>query len=77
MNSPANSRPENTRPHRDAEERPDLSSTHSPHVREDVAMAGRCGNVHLPTGRTCTLAERHHGSCAFVTPDEAEEVAPH
>ena len=52
--------------------RPDLSSLH---VREDVAMAGRCANVHLPTGRTCTLPARHPGSCHFVGPDDAEHVA--
>ncbi|MET4094117.1 hypothetical protein [Arthrobacter sp. UYCu712] len=51
--------------------RPDLSSLH---VREDVAMAGRCGNVHLPTGRTCTLPARHPASCHFVEPDDAEHV---
>lgn len=55
----------------------DLSSTHVTHVREDVAMAGRCANVHLPTGRTCTLPVRHPGSCNFVGPEDAEDVAVH
>ena len=55
----------------------DQSSTHVTHVREDVAMAGRCANVHLPTGRTCTLPSRHPGSCNFVGPDDAENVAVH
>ncbi|MDQ0819637.1 hypothetical protein QFZ79_001928 [Arthrobacter sp. V4I6] len=54
------------------EVRPDLSS---PHVREDVAMAGRCANVHLPTGRTCTRPARHGGSCAFVGPEDADHAA--
>ena len=53
------------------------SSTHVTHVREDVAMAGRCANVHLPTGRTCTLPVRHPGSCNFVGPEDAEDVAVH
>ena len=53
------------------------SSTHVTHVREDVAMAGRCANVHLPTGRTCTLPVRHAGSCNFVGPEDAENVAVH
>jgi hypothetical protein len=48
-------------------ERPDLRSQH---VREDVARTGRCGNVHLATGRTCILPERHAGSCDFVGPDD-------
>ncbi len=52
--------------------RPDLSSLH---VREDVAMAGRCANVHLPTGRTCTLPARHPGSCQFVEPEDVEQAA--
>jgi hypothetical protein len=55
----------------------DLSSTHVTHVREDVAMAGRCANVHLPTGRTCTLSVRHPGACHFVGPEDAEGVAAH
>lgn len=58
--------------HEDSQNRPDLSSTH---VREDVAITGRCGNVHLPTGRTCDLPERHEGSCHFVDPKEAENLA--
>lgn len=55
----------------------DLSSTHVTHVREDVAMAGCCANVHLPTGRTCTLPVRHQGACDFVRPEEAETIAVH
>ncbi len=55
----------------------DLSSTHVTHVREDVAMAGRCANVHLPTGRTCALPVRHRGACSFVGPEEAESIAVH
>jgi hypothetical protein len=55
----------------------EMSSTHVTHVREDVAMAGRCGNVHLPSGRTCTLPVRHPGACNFVGPAEAESVAVH
>jgi hypothetical protein len=55
----------------------DLSSTHVTHVREDVALAGRCANVHLPTGRTCTLPVRHPGSCNFVGPGDADNVAVH
>ena len=53
-------------------ERPDLRSLH---VREDVALSGLCGNVHLATGRTCILPERHQGSCNFVGPEDANGVA--
>ncbi|MCA4135537.1 hypothetical protein [Arthrobacter sp. M4] len=43
-------------------------------VREDVALTGRCGNVHLATGRICTLPARHPGPCQFVSPDEANRI---
>jgi hypothetical protein len=49
------------------EERLDL---HNPAVDEDVARHGACGEVHLPTGRTCTLEVGHDGSCDFVPRDE-------
>lgn len=52
--------------------RSDLSNTN---VREDVARAGRCANVHLATGRTCLLPLRHHGPCEFHGPQEADDIA--
>lgn len=52
--------------------RPDVSN---PNIREDVAQAGRCALVHLPTGRTCLLPLRHQGPCDFHGPQEAESVA--
>jgi hypothetical protein len=64
----------NTTHHVHGNDRPDLSSLH---VREDVAMAGRCANVHLPTGRTCAQPERHPGSCEFVNPGDVENTAEH
>jgi hypothetical protein len=51
--------------------RSDLSNVH---VREDLARAGRCGNVHLATGRTCLLPLRHYGPCEFHNPQEADDV---
>jgi hypothetical protein len=72
MNSHENSKSEALRQAVRADERPDLRSVH---VREDVARTGRCGNVHLATGRTCLLPERHHGSCEFVRPDDASDLA--
>ena len=53
------------------DERPDLSNSN---VREDLAMAGRCALVHLPTGRTCLLPFRHQGPCEFHRPQEAQDV---
>lgn len=77
MNSQEDHASGSPRPAGQKETAQDLSSTHVTHVREDVAMAGRCANVHLPTGRTCTLPVRHPGSCNFVGPEDAEEVAVH
>lgn len=50
--------------------RSDLSNIH---VREDLARAGRCANVHLATGRTCLLPLRHHGPCEFHNPQDADD----
>jgi hypothetical protein len=69
MNSHENGASETFRPQALAGERLDLRSLH---VREDVARTGRCGNVHLATGRTCILPERHPGSCDFVGPEDAK-----
>ena len=74
MNSQENSAGSSPQKHGLDEARPDLSSLH---VREDVAMAGCCANVHLPTGRTCTLPKRHAGSCQFVGPEEAGALSAH
>ena len=75
MNSQNQQRVRKPPPYSREEAPQDQSSTHVTHVREDVAMAGRCANVHLPTGRTCTLPKRHPGSCNFVGPEDAESVA--
>jgi hypothetical protein len=52
-------------------DRHDLSNAN---VREDLATFGRCGLVHLPTGRACLLPLRHKGPCQFHQPQEADEV---
>jgi hypothetical protein len=44
-------------------ERPDA---HNVSVDESVCGDGGCGQVHLPTGRTCTLEHGHDASCDFV-----------
>jgi hypothetical protein len=51
--------------------RPDVNNAN---IREDLAERGRCGMVHLPSGRTCLLPLRHHGPCEFHRPQEAEDV---
>lgn len=74
MSSHEHDNSQSGRPRDRSRERPDLRTVH---VREDVARSGRCGNVHLATGRTCILPERHHGSCEFVGAHEAGDVAGH
>jgi hypothetical protein len=47
----------------------DRSDLHNASVDEQVAMSGGCGQVHLASGRTCTLDQDHTGSCDFVPHD--------
>jgi hypothetical protein len=47
---------------------------HNPSVDEDLAAAGRCAQVHLPSGRICVREHLHRGSCQFTTPDVAHDV---
>jgi len=49
---------------------------HNVSVDEEVARAGGCGQVHLPTGRTCILEHGHQGSCHFVAHDRVKESLP-
>jgi hypothetical protein len=39
---------------------------HNAHVDSALALAGRCGNLHLPTGARCRRTARHSGGCDFV-----------
>lgn len=48
---------------------------HNVSVDEQVAMARMCGQVHLPTGRTCIRESGHLGSCGFEDPDLAHQAA--
>ena len=52
----------------------DRQDLHNAAVSEEAAAAGGCGQVHLPTGRTCTLEVGHAASCGFVSPDQVEEA---
>jgi len=45
---------------------------HNASIDEDAAKAGACAQLHLPTGRMCTLVAGHDGSCDFVPPAEAD-----
>ena len=39
---------------------------HNAAVDEPAAAAGRCGAIHLPTGRICRASARHTDGCEFV-----------
>lgn len=55
-----------------------LSEAHNPSVDEDAARRGACGQVHLPTGATCTLQHGHNGSCEFSPAGDVEaQLAKH
>jgi hypothetical protein len=47
----------------------DLPEAHNASVDEDLARTGGCAQVHLASGRTCTLRHGHEGSCYFVSRD--------
>jgi hypothetical protein len=56
MNSPAQ-----------PDDRPD---SHNVSVDEQLAREGGCAQVHLASGRTCSLEHGHNGSCNFVLRDQ-------
>jgi hypothetical protein len=55
----------------------DRQELHNASVDEQVAKAGHCAQVHLATGRTCTLRHGHKGSCQFVPHDRVKESPQH
>ena len=50
---------------------PNTSEMHNASVDEDAAREGECAQVHLPTGRTCTLPHGHERSCEFISAEAA------
>jgi hypothetical protein len=53
------------------------SEMHNASVDEDAARAGECAQVHLPTGRMCTLRHGHAGSCKFISAEAAAASLAH
>jgi len=47
---------------------------HNASVDAKAARQGGCAQVHLPTGRMCTLRHAHAGSCEFSSAGEADAV---
>lgn len=42
-------------------------------IDEAIVELGACGQLHLPTGRTCVRETRHRNGCEFVPRDHAPE----
>jgi hypothetical protein len=57
-----------------AEQRRDL---HNTSINFDLAVAGRCGFTHIPSGRVCQLPYRHPGPCnlRYLAPSATPTVA--
>lgn len=55
----------------DADFRPEV---HNAAVDEAAALQGGCAQVHLPTGRMCTLRHGHQGSCEFSPAGQADAL---
>lgn len=53
--------------------RPDL---HNVDVDDDVAGTGACGQLHLPSGRSCRRQHLHTGPCDFVLPMSSAGPTP-
>lgn len=48
---------------------------HNVSVDDELAVKlGCCGQIHLATGRRCTLPQHHAGSCRFVSCDEVDRL---
>jgi hypothetical protein len=54
----------------------DRLDVHNTNINEAAARAGRCGTVHLPTGRMCQLPALHHGACQLAFTDPAIPAPP-
>ena len=61
-----------------AERRRDL---HNTSINFDLAVAGRCGFTHIPSGRVCQLPYRHPGPCKLrylaPLPHQRAGLGPH
>jgi hypothetical protein len=54
----------------------DRLDVHNTNINEAAARAGRCGTVHLPTGRMCRLPGLHAGACQLAFADPAIPALP-
>jgi hypothetical protein len=56
---------------------PNTSEMHNASVDHDAATEGCCAQVHLPSGRMCTLPRGHEGSCEFLSGEAADAARAH
>jgi hypothetical protein len=54
---------------------PERTELHNASIDDDVGAAGRCGLIHLPTGRICIREHPHGGSCELAAADKAHDLA--
>jgi hypothetical protein len=52
----------------------DVPEVHNASVDAKAARQGGCGQVHLQTGRMCTLRHGHQGSCEFSPAGQADAL---
>jgi hypothetical protein len=51
---------------------PNTSEMHNASLDQDAASEGLCAQVHLPSGRMCTLPHGHVSSCDFLSGEAAD-----
>ncbi|MGH3549222.1 MAG: hypothetical protein ACRDQU_14150 [Pseudonocardiaceae bacterium] len=43
-------------------------------VDTQLARAGACAQIHLPSGRICVLPHHHRGSCRFLSASDVADA---
>ncbi|MDQ2791252.1 MAG: hypothetical protein DLM60_02560 [Pseudonocardiales bacterium] len=43
-------------------------------VDTQLARAGACAQIHLPSGRICVLPHHHRGSCRFLSASDIADA---
>jgi hypothetical protein len=51
-----------------------VPEVHNSAIDEAAALLGGCGQVHLPSGSTCTLRNGHAGSCEFTPATQVADL---
>ncbi len=51
---------------------PERREAHNASMDQRASKAGACAQIHLQTGRVCTLPHGHEGSCDFIAADQVD-----